>query len=106
MLTYLVEHAFAGLWDLIWHFGVGIGLVILFGLGVWFAPSIKLKALCAFAAAITVAILVGETVGVNMEKAHNIAQQAETNNFVDKTVKGTTTPKSRGTADPWDNKSN
>lgn len=106
MVTYLIEHAFAGLWTLIWHFGVGIGIVILLGIGAWFAPSLKLKALCIGAAAFVIALLVGEGIGVNMEKSHNVAQQAQTNNFVDKTVEGTTTKKSRAKADPWNNKDN
>jgi hypothetical protein len=105
-MTYLVEHFFAGLWTLIWHFGLGIGIIILLGVGAWFAPTIKLKALCIGAAAFVIALLIGEGIGVNMEKSHTQAQQAETNGFVDKTVQGTTTPKSRGQADPFDNKDN
>ena len=104
--AYLVEHFFAGLWGLIWSFGLGIGLLILLGVGAYFAPSIKLKALCIALAVGVGAFLAGESVGVKMEKAHNQAQTATTNKFVDKTVKGTTTPKARAKADPWNSKDN
>jgi len=103
-VAYLVEHFFAGLWTLIWHFGVGIGIIILLGVGAYFAPTVKLKALCLALAGIVAALVIGEGIGVNMEKSHTDAQQAQTNQFVDKTVKGTTTTKSRGTADPWNRK--
>ena len=36
--AYLVEHFFAGLWGLIWSFGVGIGLLILLGVGDLLCP--------------------------------------------------------------------
>jgi hypothetical protein len=53
-----------------------------------------------------VAFLVGEGFGIKLEKSHVMAQQAATNNFVDRTVKGTTAPKARKRADPWDSKDN
>jgi hypothetical protein len=104
--TYLVEHFFAGLWTMIWHFGLGIGFIILLGVGAYFAPTLKLKALCIALALVIGAFVIGEGVGVNLEKRHNEAQVAATNNFVDKTVKGTTTPKARAKPDPWNNKDN
>lgn len=104
--TYLVAHFFAGLWPLIWHFGLGVGIIILLGVAAYFAPTIKLKALCIACAVGVGAFVVGEGVGVRIEKAHNAAQTAETNKFVDKTVKGTTTPKARAKPDPWNSKDN
>ena len=104
MLAYVVQHFFAGLWSMIWHFGVGIGLVILLLAAAYFAPSVKVKILCAVIAAFVVAILVGETIGVQMEKTHVAAQEVTTNNYVKKVVTGTATKKSKGIQDPWDRK--
>jgi len=105
-LTYLVEHFFAGLWPLIWHFGVGIGIIILLGVAAYFAPTIKLKALCIACAVGVAAFVLGEGVGVRIEKAHTQAQQATTDKFVGKTVKGTTTKRGRAWKDPWNSPSN
>ena len=104
MFEYVVQHAFAGLWALIWHFGVGIGVIILLGVAAYFAPTLRMKVILVAFAIIVGALLVGEGIGVNMEKSHVVAQQQATTNFVDKTVKGTTTTKSRGLDDPWDRK--
>ena len=104
--TYLVAHFFAGLWLLIWHFGIGIGIIILLGIGTYFAPTIKLKAVCIACAVGVAAFVVGEGVGVRIEKAHNQAQVAATNKFVDKTVKGTTTKRGRAWKDPWNSPRN
>ena len=106
MLQYLVSHFFAGLWTLIWHFGVGIGVIILLCVGAYFAPTVRLKATC-IALAVGVAMLViGEGIGVRMERSHVAAQEKSANTFVDKTVKGTTDPKSRTAPDPWNSKDN
>lgn len=103
MLAYMVQHFFAGLWSMIWHFGVGIALVILLVAAGYFIPVVftKLKILCYVLAAFIVAVLVGEVVGVQMERSHTAAQTATTNAYVKKTVKGTTTRKARGAKDPW-----
>ena len=106
MLQYLVSHFFAGLWPLIWHFGVGIGVIILLCIGAYFAPTIKLKALCIALAVGVVMLVVGEGIGVRMERSHIQAQAQSTNTFIDKTVKNTTTPKSRTAPDPWNSKDN
>ena len=104
MLEYLVAHFVAGLWTLIWHFGVGIGVIILLCVGAYFAPTVRLKATCI---ALAVGVLViGEGIGVRMERSHVAAQEKSTNTFVDKTVKGTTDPKSRTAPDPWNSKDN
>jgi len=106
MLLYTVEHFFAGLWTLVWHFGVGIGVMILLGVGAYLAPTPKLKLLCIGAAVFVGALLLGEGIGVNMEKSHVVAQQKQTDTYVDKTVKSTTTPASRNKPDPWNSKDN
>ena len=105
-MSYLVEHFFAGLWTMIWHFGVGIGVVILLLAGAYFIPVVKAKIALIGLAIFVVAFLVGEGFGIKLEKSHVMAQQAATNNFVDRTVKGTTAPKARKRADPWDSKDN
>ncbi len=104
MFAYLVEHFFAGLWTMIWHFGVGIGLVILSLAGAYFAPTIRMKVILCVAAILIVVFLIGEAIGIRMERAHVDAQAATTNSFIKGTVERTTTPKSRGKADPWDRK--
>lgn len=106
MLAYLAEHFFAGLWAMLWHFGLGIGIIILLGVGAVYLPSLKAKALCLAGAVVVGAFLLGEGEGVSLEKAHVQAQQATTDNFVDKTVQRTTTPKARAKRDPWNSKDN
>ena len=106
MLLYAVEHFFAGLWTLVWHFGVGIGIMILLSVGAFYAPTPKLKLLCVGALVFVGALLLGEGIGVNMEHSHMVAQQKQTDTFVDKKVKSTTTPASRRQPDPWDSKDN
>jgi hypothetical protein len=106
MVLYAVEHFFAGLWTLVWHFGLGIGVIILCGVGAYFAPTPKLKLLCIGVGVFVGALLVGEGIGVNMEKSHVVAQQKQTDTFVDKTVKSTTTKAARGKPDPWNSKDN
>ena len=53
-------------------------------------------------------LVIGEGIGVRMERSHVAAQEKSTNTFVDKTVKGTTDtdPKSRTAPDPWNSKDN
>jgi hypothetical protein len=106
MLLYAVEHFFAGAWTLVWHFGVGFGVIILCGVGAYLAPTPKLKLLCIGVAALVGALLLGEGIGVHMEKTHVVAQEKQTDTFVDKTVKSTTTPSARGKPDPWNSKDN
>lgn len=104
MLAYLVQHFFAGLWAMIWHFGAGIGIVILLAAAAYFVPSDKAKIAFAVLASFVVAFLLGETMGIRMEKAHYAAQAASTAKYVGKIIKGTATPKARGAGDPWDRK--
>jgi len=104
MLTFMVEHAFAGLWSMIWHFGVGIGLVILLLAAAYFSPIGKKEFI--YAAVVVLAFLGGETMGVHLEKVHTDAQAAAVEKYVTGVVKGTGTPKSKAQKDPYDNPKN
>lgn len=89
---------------MVWHFSIAIGLAILFCAAAYFSPiGKKFFIACA---AICVALVVGEGIGVNMGKARCDAQAAEVTKFVKGVVTGTTTKKSRGAADPWDSPNN
>ena len=104
MFAFTVEHFFAGLWSLVWHFGVGIGLVVLLCVAAYFIPIGRKWFIGA--AIVVLAFVFGEGVGVNLEKKHNLAQAATVTHFVKKVVKGTTTVKSRKAKDPWNSKRN
>lgn len=102
MFEYLVEHAFAGVWSMIWHFGIGVGLIVLFLAVAYFSPLGKKWFI---AAAIGVALFMGgEVVGVKMGTARCTAQAQAVSKFVHRTVQSTTTKRSRAASDPWDNK--
>lgn len=104
MLTFLVEHAFAGLWTLMWHFGIALGCAALFAAAAYFSPVAKAPLVAC--ALICLALFGGEVIGVRMEKARCDAQSAAVTKFARGVVKGTTTPKSRRASDPWDSPKN
>jgi len=106
MLTYLVQHAFAGLWSLVWHFGIAIGVTILCGVGVYFAPTLKLKVCFGVVGAICLALFVGEIIGVKISAARCTAQERAVTTFVKKVVTGTQSKKSRAARDPWNSPNN
>lgn len=104
MLSFIVEHAFAGLWTLVWHFGLAIGFAVLFAAAAYFSPVAKAPLVAC--ALICLALFGGEVIGVRIEKARCNAQAAAVTKFVGKVVKSTTTKKSRTATDPWDSPKN
>ena len=92
---------------MVWHFGVGIGFAILCGVAAYFSFRFgltKLGIFCCVCGISALIFLAGETSGVKLGNQHAKAQQQVTDKFVNKTIKSTTTPKSRAAADPWDRK--
>lgn len=68
----IVQLFFAGIWSMVWHWGVGIGLVVLLLAAAYFSPILK-KFFLAMALGV-VLVLVGETIGIHDEKAHRDAE--------------------------------
>lgn len=104
MFNFALEHFFAGLWSLVWHFGIGIGVIILLCAAAYFSPLGKKWFIIA--AVVVAAFVAGEGFGVNLEKRHTDAQAATVTKYVKKVVTGTQTKKSRASTDPWNQKTN
>ena len=100
MLTTVVELFFAGIWTMVWHWGLGIGLIILFLAGAYFSPIGK-KDFLYLALAVVIA-LVFEAVGIHDEKVHRDAQGKVITTAVSKTVAKTHTEKAKTRKDRWD----
>jgi hypothetical protein len=90
----------AGAWSMVWHWGVGVGLIIVFCAAAWFSPVFKKDFL--YAALLVFVALFFESVGIRDERARVVAQEQVINNKVDDVVKGTQTPASRAAPDPYD----
>jgi hypothetical protein len=81
MMMELLHFFLTGLWDLIWHFGILIGLMILSVLVMWFTPFKKL----GFLGLILIGgVLIGYTVGVIDERHLWVASQARLSYLEDK----------------------
>jgi hypothetical protein len=100
-MTFLVEYFFAGVWSLVWHWGLGIGLVILCLFMAWFSPLWKKDFL--WAAVVVVMALVFEAVGVHDEAVICNARTVVVEKQVHKVVVGTKNPKAKQKKDPFDN---
>lgn len=72
MLDFL-HVSFAGLWPLVWHFGLAGLLLAVCGAGVYFAPTIKSKlwfvAIGAIIATFSVAVAIGASLGEKRVRA-------------------------------------
>lgn len=100
MLHFALSTIFVGLWTEIFHWGLGIGLIILFGLAAYFSPIAKpLFVACAVAVA---AFLGGYTVGTHDADVKCTARAAAVDKAVANVVKKTTTKKARAKVDPYD----
>lgn len=100
-MQWIVEIWFAGLWTMVWHFGLGIGLFILCIAGAVYSPLFKKDFL--YAAVVVLVALFFEAVGVHMEKVRRDAQAAVIDKAVDTTVDKTETPQAKRSKDRWDN---
>lgn len=80
---------FAGAWSLIWHWGVGVGLIGLCLAGAWFTPPwlpfIQKKDFLWAAAAIAI-FMGGQWLGVHDERKIWLAREAKTEQTVDDAV--------------------
>ncbi len=103
-MTFLVEYFFAGVWSLVWHWGLGVGLVILCLFMAWFSPLWKKDFL--WAAVVVVMALVFEAVGVHDYAAICKARTEVVHEKVHTVVQHTKTPKAKQAKDPFDNPKN
>jgi hypothetical protein len=111
-MWYMVQLFFAGLWAEVWHWGLGIGLIILLVGGSIFSQSIPLigpwltplRKDMLWAAAVIAVLLAGEYIGQRTEAARCIARQVVVEKIVDKTVDKTKTPAYKQKADPYQSK--
>lgn len=62
----------AGLWPLIWHFGIGVGLLILCGAGFYFSPIHRTDFL--WAALVIAAVMAATAFGVRLGEKQVYAQ--------------------------------
>ena len=103
-MDYLVQHFFAGTWDLIWHWGIGVGLLACFILAAIFSPVFKRD--FVYCAIVVGVFLLAMYIGTRDEAKRVAGQQTVINDTVNKVVKGTQTPQSRSSTDRWDNPNN
>jgi hypothetical protein len=75
----------AGLWPIVWHFGVAGGLVLLCAAGVYFAPTLKRKlwfvAIGGIIAVFSIAVAIGVSLGEKHVRSQwNTALEKEAEN--------------------------
>lgn len=99
-----VHLLFAGIWDMVWQWGIGIGLLILCIVGAFVSPMFKKDFI--YAGLIVVVALFFMSLGVAQEKSHCTAQAQVIVTTVDKVVKNTATVKSHAQKDKFDDPRN
>ncbi len=111
---YLINLALAGIWAQVWHWGLGIGLIILCLAGAYFTTSIPIigphmtharKDLLWAAFGIAI-FLAGQALGAHDANRRNEAKQVVIEERVDDVVEKTKTPKARARTDRWDRPEN
>jgi Ni,Fe-hydrogenase I cytochrome b subunit len=114
MLSYIFEHAVAGIWDQIWHWGTAVGLIILLVAAAYFTTAIPVigpylqdaRKDLLWAALGIFLFTFGMGVGTKDEKKICTAQTVVVTKFVDKAVAKTKLPKAHAEKDPFDNPEN
>ena len=103
-----LDLAFAGAWAYLWHWGLGIGLIVLFIAGYFFTPAILSAHRVDFlwAAAIVFVFLTGEATGDKEGRARCVTKTEIIQKDVVKVVRGTASPASRAKKDKFDDPSN
>lgn len=111
---YFIKLAAAGVWSEVWHWGTGIGLIVLCLAGAYFTTAIPLigpyltharKDLLWAAFGIGV-FMAGQALGEHDANRRNAAKQKVVEQHVDSVVQKTTTPRYRKMKDRWDNPEN
>jgi ABC-type siderophore export system fused ATPase/permease subunit len=100
MIQYFIEMAFAGVWTMVWHWGIGVGLVICLCALAYLLPVYQKDFL--YAALLIVVALFFMAVGIRDERTRVAAQQQTLIKEVDTVVQGTKTPRARAQRDPYD----
>lgn len=108
---YFVHLAAAGIWSQVWHWGTGIGLIILCLAMAYFTTAIPVigpylngaRKDCLWAAFGIAVFLAGQALGAHDANRRNAAKQIVVEQHVDKVVKKTTTPKYQKMKDRYDN---
>ena len=103
-MMFFVKLFFAGVWAQVWHWGLGIGVIICLLAAAWFSPVGK-KTLTV-AAIVVFAFMVGMGVGTVDEKRRHTAQEQVLDKHVKDVVKDTNTPAAKQRPDPWDSPEN
>lgn len=104
----------AGIWPFLWHWGIGVAIIILCLAGAFFSASIPLigpwlaplRKDLEWTAAATAVFLMAHALGARDEAAHNKARQVVIEQKVDDVVKTTRTPRARQQKDPYDSPNN
>ncbi len=104
MISFAIQSFFAGTWSLIWHQGLGIGIIICLLLAAYFSPLWKRD---FFWAAIVVgAFLLAEDLGIHDEAKHVAAQEQVLDKKINTVVKKAKSPKVQASHDPWNSPNN
>lgn len=109
-----LQLAFAGVWSMVFHWGLGLGLILLLLAAAFFTTAIPIigpyltnarKDLlwAAFGVAVFMA---GQALGAHDEKKRNTARQVVIEKTVDKAVQKTTTPQAKARKDKFDRPEN
>ena len=105
---------FAGAWASIWHWGLGVGLIILLLACAYFTTAVPLigpwltglRRDLLWAAAVVAIILGGEYVGNRDSDKRCVAKTIVVEKVVTKAVASTKTNRARQSRDPWDSPAN
>ncbi len=111
---YYIQLALAGIWSQVWHWGTGIGLIIIClacayfttqvpFIGPWLANARKDLLWAAGAIAL---FLAGQALGAHDEARKNAAKQIVVEQKIDTVVEGTKTPAAKAKPDRYDNPEN
>lgn len=114
MIKLWFDMAVAGVWAQVWHWGTGIGLIILLLAAAYFTtaipfigPSLKdARGHLLMAAAVIAVFLAGQALGAHDANRRNAARQIILEQHVDTVVETTKTPRFRKMPDRWDNPEN
>lgn len=112
MFVTTLQLAFAGVWQFIFHWGLGIGLIVCLLAAAYFTTAIPIigpyltnarKDLLWAAFGVSI-FLAGHVIGVKDEANRNNIKTAVIDKKVDTVVKDTMSPAARARLDRWDRK--